>query len=183
MAEDSVVVEARKLGEALIAAATVVKRAKELQTQIAGYETQADRLKETLTKDREALETLRTEIKDATHRLRVATEQAEGAAAERDRRLSIVAQEEETAIAQLRVLAQRDREQINRTTKGLLLEVETRKQQIQAELDVERRRLKEELDVLEANVEDARQKLRRAREAHVQFIESISVQSAHAEAQ
>lgn len=182
MAENSVVVEARKLGEALVAAAAVVKKAQELQTKITGYEAQAERLKDTLTKDRQTLENVRVQIQDATDRLTIATEKTAGAEAERDRRVSLVAQEEETAIKQLRTLAQRDRDEIKRSTEVFLLELEAKKRQIQDELDGQRRTLEKDLRFLESNIENARQTLRRAREAHTQFVESISVKTVGSEA-
>lgn len=174
MAENKMVVEAAKLGESLIAAATVVKRAMALQEHIAGYETQADRLKETLTKDRETLENLRTQIQDATSRLRIATEKADGAEAERDRRFTAVAREEETALTQFRIIAQRDRERITQEIDTLFAELESKKQSMSDELAGERRRLQDELAAIEADIQEAKDRLERARHAHAEFVESLS---------
>ena len=174
MAEDSVVAAADKFGRGLLAAVTVVKRATELERQIAGYEVQVLRLRDALTGDRQVLEDLRVETRDVTEQLGVARKETEGAEAERDRRLRDVAREEEKATSQLRTVAQRDREQIHRQTEALARELETKKGEIRNELDEESRRLRTELGRLEADIEGAKETLQKTKKAHQEFVESVS---------
>ena len=174
MAENSMIVEVGKLGQTLVDATAVIKQAAELQHQIAGYETQAERLKGLLVTDRKSLEEIRTQKQVEAERLRIARETADGAEVERDRRLGVVAAEEEVALSQLRVVSQRDRERIQREMDTLALELESKKQGVKAEVETERHRLQGELGALEADIQAAKDELQKVRDTHARFVESLT---------